>query len=90
MRLAAWVAIKGHGSIMWLTKATGKRYATIHALVRGTSRASYETARLIEQATAGQVSVAELCAPDDLPAAASNEEAQSDGIEESSALTPRE
>lgn len=85
MRLAAWVAIQGHGSITWLSKATGKRYATIHALVRGASRATYETARLIEDATGGQVTVAELCAPDAL-----SEEAINDGNEESSALTPRE
>lgn len=84
MRLAAWVAINGYGSITRLSKATGKRYATIHALVRGASRAKYDTARLIEKATDGQVTVAELCAPDDLPPGPSPEDGigAPDGIEE--------
>lgn len=80
MRLSTWIALQGRGSIAALARATGKRYHTIHALARGAAHATYKTALLIQTATGGLVTVAELCSPDDVPTdATSNEETHHDG-----------
>ena len=74
MRLSTWIALQGRGSIAALARATGKRYHTIHALARGATRATYQTALLIQKATGGLVTVAELCSPDDAPTEATSPE----------------
>lgn len=79
MRLATWAALRGRGALKWLERASGVSYGTIHKLARGGHRASYPTAKAIEQATGGAVTADELCAPDDLaPVGPNPKQARSD------------
>jgi|SRR5262247_119976 len=73
MRLDKWIEAdlkaNGRGALMRLKKKTGVAYQTIHEIYAGKRAASYATAKAIEDATDGEVTIAELCAPPQLKAA---------------------
>lgn len=62
MRLSDWVQQQGWGELTRLRKATGKSYATLHALYKRQRAASAATGKLIEAATDGHVTSDEVTA----------------------------
>lgn len=61
MRLDAWIHKQEYGALSRLARATGLSYGTIFAAYKRRMRTSYQSAVLIERATKGAVTVAEIC-----------------------------
>ena len=60
MFLSDWVSREGRGAITKLMRDTGLAYSTVHAIVAGDAIARRGTAKLIHEATGGQVSEEDL------------------------------
>lgn len=71
MTFPDWIQSQPHGTLKRLERETGVAYSTLHRARIGEPIGSYATAKKIADATAGAVTVAELCeaapaAPDDV------------------------
>jgi hypothetical protein len=62
MKFETYIKQEGHGSMTKLQMATGVSYSTIHRAFRG-KPLNFQTAQKLAKATAGAVSVADLCDP---------------------------
>lgn len=64
-----WVDQQPKGTLTRIQRETGLGYTTLMRARRGEPIAQYETARVLSLATQGEVTIAELCKPDDSPTA---------------------
>jgi hypothetical protein len=63
MRFPAWVRTQPKGVLKDIERRTGVGYTTLMRLNAGESITRYDVAKRISDATAGAVSVEELCEP---------------------------
>lgn len=63
MQLSQWVKREGRGAITRICRESGVAYSTIYTAYRGQRIGRYATARAISDATGGEVTVDDLCAP---------------------------
>lgn len=61
MRLDRWISRQGYGALSQLARDTGLSYGTIYAAYSRSACTTYQSAALIEKATKGAVTIAEIC-----------------------------
>lgn len=70
MRFPEWVQTQERGALKRIERQTGVGYTTLMRLNSGDTIARYDVAKRISEATGGEVTIDDLCAPSDESGAA--------------------